>query len=166
MSNWLRWFSEAARLLGRPGELLLTLRMLLFALAMPALTRLPLTRWQVVLEPRRTPAPTPERTAATLRALDRALWVGRPLLRPGCLTRGLTSYSFLRSAGLPVSLHFGLGMPLGKFEGHCWLMKDDEPYREPRDPRPVFTTMWTIPAPPAQHSRQDTRRLEPEAGRA
>ncbi len=166
MSNWSRWFTEAAALLRRPGELLLTLRMLLFALAVPALTRLPLLRWQTVLEPRRTPSATPERAAATLRALDRALWMGRPLLRPGCLTRGLTSYYFLRRAGLPVSLHFGMGMPLGKYEGHCWLMKDGEPFREQRDPRPVFTPLWVIPAPSAPQPRMASLGSNPEAGPA
>jgi hypothetical protein len=32
----------------------------------------------------------------------------------------------------------------GEFEGHCWLMKDGEPYLEKRDPRPFFAPTYTF----------------------
>jgi hypothetical protein len=73
-----------------------------------------------------------------------ALRVGRPLVRRGCLTRGITLYYFLRRAGADVRLCFGLGAVDGGdgFDGHCWLVLAGEPYLEPRDPRPLYTEMY------------------------
>jgi hypothetical protein len=84
-------------------------------------------------------------------ALERAIHAGWPAVRPGCLTRGVTLYVFLRRAGMDVALSFGMGKPGKEFAGHCWLVMDGEPILERRDPRPVFTEMYRIPRcpPPA-----------------
>lgn len=73
--------------------------------------------------------------------------IGRPLVRSGCLTRGVTLYWFLRRAGLEVELRFGLDPDdAGDLtDGHCWLTLDGEPYLEPRDPRPRFTEVYRLP---------------------
>lgn len=130
-----------------------TLRVLLFAAAVPFLLRLlKLAELRFWLEPRRgpfLPPSTAEEVAAMVRRIDRLLASGRPLVRSGCLTRGVTLYYFLRRAGVEVSLCFGMGELKGRFEGHCWLVCQGEPLAERRDPRPLYTETWRIdPLPP------------------
>lgn len=126
-------------------------RVLLFAAAVvPWLLRArklsDLPRW---LEPDGPLPPAPDRAAleALARRLDRLLRLGRPLVRSGCLTRGVTLYRFLRRAGADVSLRFGMGRVGDEFSGHCWLALDGEPFAEPRDPRLTFTETWRIDPP-------------------
>jgi hypothetical protein len=75
------------------------------------------------------------------------LEAARPLVRRGCLTRGLTLYASLRRAGVDVQLTFGMG-PTGAavdgYDGHCWLVLDGEPYLEQRDPRQHYTPMLSF----------------------
>lgn len=131
-----------------PRELALTLRILAVAALVPALMRLRLGRLEAVLEPRRARRDLDEEAAERLaRRVDDVLAAGRPFLRPGCLTRGVTLYYFLRRAGADVELVFGMGKPDDGFAGHCWLVKEGEPYLERTDPRPLFTPMHTIPRP-------------------
>lgn len=125
------------------------LRILLFAAAAPLLLRvkkLPdLPDW---LEPRGKtfPSPDPETVRAAVQRIDLLLAAGRPFVRSGCLTRGLTLYRFLRRMGADVSLHFGMGKMNGEMSGHCWIVYQGEPLAEPRDPRPLFTETWRIEA--------------------
>jgi len=54
---------------------------------------------------------------------------------------------------MDVSLHFGMGR-IGKdkeFVGHCWLVRNGEPYMEKEDPRPLYIEMYRI-------SREDRRK--------
>jgi hypothetical protein len=95
---------------------------------------------------RRRPIAT--ETETVVRLVDAAMRVGAPAVRPGCLTRGVTLYYFLRRAGEPVTLQFGLGEVNGEPVGHCWLTKGGEPFLEARDPRPVFRSLYSFPAPP------------------
>jgi hypothetical protein len=81
-----------------------------------------------------------------VRRIDRLLLAGRPLVRSGCLTRGITLFYFLRRAGADVSLRFGMGEVDGSYSGHCWVVHDGLPLAEKRDPRPLFTEMFRIPA--------------------
>ncbi|HYX23451.1 MAG TPA: lasso peptide biosynthesis B2 protein [Thermoanaerobaculia bacterium] len=124
----------------------------LFAAAVPLLLRWrPLDRLPAVLAPRGPlpPAPAPEQVAALVARVDRLLAAGRPLVRSGCLVRGLTLYRVLRRAGAEVSLRFGVGViggqPGGRMAAHCWLVYQGEPLAEPRDPRPLFAETWSIP---------------------
>jgi hypothetical protein len=100
-----------------------------------------------LLEPTATPLQStadPRAAEALARRIDRWLRAGWPLVRRGCLTRGLTRYRFLREAGFDVSLRFGIGEVNGRFEGHCWLVHDERPFLEKQDPRPVYTEIWRI----------------------
>jgi len=129
----------------------LPVQVLLFGLAVPLLLRLKLERLALWLEPPSSPPPHGSRAEAEalVRRIDVWLRAGRPLVRPGCLTRGLTRYRFLRRAGFPVSLRFGIGELAERedhLEGHCWLVLDGEPLAERRDPRPLYTETWRIPA--------------------
>ncbi len=120
----------------------------LFAAAVPLLLRwCALDRLHAVLEPRGPlpPAPTPAAVAALVTRVDRLLAAGRPLVRSGCLVRGLTLYRVLRRAGAEVSLRFGVGEMGGRMAAHCWLVYQGEPLAEPRDPRPLFAQTWSIP---------------------
>lgn len=129
------------------GEALLLLRLAAFGATVPLLMRLPLP-WLAALLTRRPRSARP--SAAEVERLDRlaalAPRVGRPLVRGGCLTRGVTLYRFLRRAGLDVELRFGLDPRDGEgSDGHCWLTLDGEPFLEPRDPRPRFVELYRLP---------------------
>lgn len=132
-------------------EALFPLRVLLFAAVVPLLLRLrklpSLPAW---LEPAgaQPPPPSPEGVKALVRRIDALIATGSPVVRSGCLVRGLTLYRFLRAAGADVSLHFGVGAMRGRFAAHCWIVYQGEPLAEPRDPRPVFTETWRVgPSP-------------------
>jgi transglutaminase superfamily protein len=126
--------------------MVLRLRIMAVAAAVPLLMRLRLERLARVLEPRRAPpAPVPgaEEIAAQVEAV---LWRHSRLVRRSCLTRGVTRYWFLRRAGLDVALCFGMGHPTGDPAGHCWIVRDGEPYLEPVDPRPIFVETYRVAA--------------------
>lgn len=129
-------------------------RVFLFAAAVPFLLRLKIARVASVLEPGREPhAVDPDLVKRIIAYVETVIRRGSPLIRPGCLTLGLARYYFLRRAGLDVSLHFGMGR-VGKgkeFLGHCWLVRQGEPYLERNDPRSLYTEMYHI-------SREDSRK--------
>ena len=139
-----------ARALRSPRDVLLALRVLAVALAAPLITRLSLARQESILEPSTTPAPDPQREAWLVENVDRILSTARPLVRPGCLTRGLTHYYFLRRAGVDVQLRYGLGTPVGETDGHCWLVRDGEPYLERADPRELYVETYRLPRAPTR----------------
>ena len=120
----------------------------LFAAAVPLLLRWrALTRLPAVLEPRGPlpPPPSPTEVWALVARVDSLLAAGRPLVRSGCLVRGLTLYRVLRRAGAEVSLRFGVG-PVGvALAAHCWIVYQGQPLAESRDPRPLFAETWSIP---------------------
>jgi hypothetical protein len=132
----------------RRGDTVLFVESFCVALVTPLLMRLPLSRLEALLEwtaagvPRRA-GRSPDAVAATVLEM---LQAGRPLLRSGCLTRGVTLYYSLRRAGVDVVLNFGMGQVSGGdgFDGHCWLVLDGKPYLEPRDPCGTYVTMYSF----------------------
>ncbi len=151
MRNWSTLLASrrlaTVREIYRRGDSALALRSLCVALAVPALMRLPLARLDALLEWAASSAESssidPESIASTVLQV---LNVGWPLIRSGCLTRGLTLYYCLRRAGVPVALRFGMGPTSGGdgFDGHCWLELAGEPYLESRDPRSFYAAMYTF----------------------
>jgi hypothetical protein len=128
-------------------EAVLFVRVVAFAATVPLLMHLPLPRIAALVTraPRR-----PAASAAEIERLDRLIAlaprVARPLVRPGCLTRGVTLFWFLRRAGLDVELRFGLDpAERDATEGHCWLEIDDVPFLEKVDPRPRFAELYRLP---------------------
>lgn len=121
------------------AEAILFPRMALFAAAVPWLVRFPVRRLEAWVDP-----PFAPRFADTVEA-ERIIRVTqficrfarRPLIINPCQVRGLTLYYFLRRAGVDVSLVFGIGMVDTAYTGHCWLVKDGEPFLEVRDPRRI-----------------------------
>jgi transglutaminase superfamily protein len=123
----------------------LFLRIFAVAAAVPYLMRLKLPKVGGVLEPGRDPVAVPEdRVRKITGFVERAIRHGKPLVRQGCLTRGLTRYYFLRRAGMDVALCFGMGRLDKGFMGHCWLVKDGEPFLETVDPRTLYAEMYRI----------------------
>jgi hypothetical protein len=120
------------------------------AVAARWLARLDLERLHRCLEPSshsaRSPSADPVQVVEALgRRVDQVIRWGRPLVRPGCLTRGITGYYILRRAGLDVALCFGMGPVRGPdVIGHCWLVLDGEPVLEAVDPRPAYTEMMRL----------------------
>jgi len=108
--------------------------------------RLPIERVARWIEPsgRPAPEPSPQDVFALVASIDRWLARSRPLVRSGCVTRGVTLYRFLRRAGADVSLRFGIGLMDGAMAAHCWIVYRGEPLAERRDPRNLFTEMWAI----------------------
>jgi hypothetical protein len=128
-------------------ELLLLVRLGAFAATVPWLMRLPLTRLSTLLN---RPAAAGHPAASEIERLDRlvslAPRIAYPLVRSGCLTRGVTLFWFLRRAGLDVELAFGLDARQDPaIDGHCWLTLAGEPYLEKLDPRSRFAELYRIP---------------------
>ncbi|MGD0966224.1 MAG: lasso peptide biosynthesis B2 protein [Candidatus Acidiferrales bacterium] len=123
----------------------LFLRVFAFAAAVPYLLRLKLSRVARTLEPETDFSAVPEdRVAKIVGYVEIAIRRGWPLVRPGCLTRGLTRYYFLRRAGMDVSLCFGMGRLDKEFMGHCWLVTNGVPFLEGEDPRSRYVEMYRI----------------------
>jgi hypothetical protein len=137
----------AFTLLRGPRDWLTLCEVSLFAATVPVVVRLPLPRLAALLTRRpRTRATQRAEIERLERVVDLAPRIAHPLVRSGCLTRGLTLFWFLRRAGLDVELRFGLD-PGGTepADGHCWLALDDEPYLERRDPRERFSELYRLP---------------------
>lgn len=127
------------------SKAVLLLRIFAFAAAVPYLLRLKLPRLARALEPGSSPTAVLEDCVRRIAGyVEIAIRHGRPLVRPGCLTRGLTRYYFLRRAGLDVALCFGMGRLDKEFMGHCWLVKNGEPFLEAEDPRLRYREMYRI----------------------
>jgi hypothetical protein len=132
-------------LLRGPGDFLLFTEINVVAAGVPALMRLPLPSAARILERtsrRRTRRGfSPERLA---QLMDAAPAFAHPVVRGGCLTRGITLYWLLRRRGVNVELQFGVDRR-GAADGHCWLVRDGEPYLEKVDPRPRFAETIRLP---------------------
>jgi hypothetical protein len=142
--------ADRARAISRldgPLDLPLILRILAYAVAVPALTRTNLTSWERFAGGGRVARPGVESGAEqkTIDYVDAVLVAFRPMVHPGCLVRGLTLYHFLRKAGVDVSLRFGVGQVDGSFKGHCWLVKDGTPYLEPERPDLAYIETFNLP---------------------
>lgn len=116
--------------------------------AVPLMMRLPLARLARVLEPRRQAVSDLDSACMERRVafIDEALRRGRPFVRPGCLSRGVTRYWFLRRAGADVVLCFGTGKVESQVQAHCWLTIDGTPLYEPEDDT-TFSTLVQIRRP-------------------
>jgi len=130
------------------SDVFLFLEILFFAAAVPFLLRLKLARVESLLLPRFPRSTGQNRIEQITKYVEIAIREGRPLVRPGCLARGLTRYYFFRREGLDVSLCFGMGQVAEEFVGHCWLLKDGVPFLETRDPRPLYAEMYRISGTP------------------
>ena len=122
----------------------LFIQVLFIAAAVPFLMRLKLSRLKALLEPRIPWSGERDRAEQIAEYVELAIRKGRPLVRPGCLTRGVTRYYFLHRDGVDVSLCFGMGQVKEEFVGHCWLVKDGVPFMETQDPGPLYAEMFRI----------------------
>ena len=137
---------RAFRGLRNPRNALLFVRISVFAALVPLLTRLPPLRLDDLLASRgRGDTLDPDSAQRIVTYVDLVLALGRPIIRPSCITRGLTRYYFLRRAGADVALCFGVANLQGKVTGHCWLVRNGEPFLEPQDPRAQFAEMYRFP---------------------
>ena len=144
------------------------LRVLSFAAAVPLLLRVvKLPQLGDQLEPDDPPMPPilprdPAEVDRLIRRVDLLIRLGWPVVRRGCLVRGITRYRFLREAGVDVTLCFGIGRLPGQesFTGHCWLEMDGRALAEPREPRPIYTETYRVSPRPR---RDRERGGHPEA---
>jgi Transglutaminase-like superfamily len=142
MDGHLRAFRRLCRL----RNALLLVRISVFAALVPLLTRLAPPRLDDLLAPRRThDTLDPDVAQRIVRYVDLVLALGRPIVRPSCMTRGLTLYYFLSPGVAGLALCFGVANLDGKVAGHCWLSRNGEPFLEPQDPRGRFTELYRFP---------------------
>ena len=153
--SWLRIPGrlKALKQLRTPGDCWLLARALVIAALVPVLFRFRLSTISRWLE-RRTRHVSRVSDAAgiesIIRCVELAMILGRPLVRPKCLTRTITLYYFLRPTGLNLSVCFGATLKNGQLEpvpGHCWLLKDGLPFLEADDPAGRFIPIYTLPNP-------------------
>lgn len=147
------------------SDVVLFLQISAFAATVPYLLRLKLSRVADVLEWGRHGRAAHEQQNQVEKVaayVELAIRRGRPIVRPGCLTRGLTRYYFFRRAGMDVALCFGMGRIEQGFMGHCWLVKDGDPFLELEDPRPLYAEVYRISCTgghAASHSDDGNRRF-------
>lgn len=131
---------------GALADLYLFTHIFLFAVSLPALLRLNISQLQWVLEPVELPTfVDPAKVQKITNCVNLMMSADLPFIRPGCLTRGITLYYFLKRSGVDLRLAFGLGKVNNQYAGHCWLTMDGAPYLERRDPRPIFTEILSLP---------------------
>jgi hypothetical protein len=131
---------------------LLFARVFAFASIVHPLMRLHIAKVARIIEPGEDfRPPRDDRAKRIAKYVEIAIRHGAPAVRPGCLTRGVTRYYFLRRAGMGVTLCFGMGRRNGAFVGHCWLVKDGEPYLENEDPRLWYVEMHRISRTGPEH---------------
>jgi len=87
----------------------------------------------------------PDRSDLILQLTDRILERRVALLRPSCMLRSLVLFRFLREAGIPVCVHFGVAREDAGLRGHSWLTLDGAPFAEPTDPSPRFQIVYSFP---------------------
>jgi Transglutaminase-like superfamily len=136
----------ALTLLRGPRDWLKLIQVCLFAAMVPGLLRLPLPRLAKLLtRPPRVRAANSAEVERLDRVMTLAPRIARPLVRSGCLTRGLTLFWFLRKAGVDVELRFGVDPQTAQpTDGHCWLTLDEEPYLE-RQQLNRFAELYRLP---------------------
>ena len=132
--------SPVVRELGRPSNALLFARILGFTAVSPLLLRIKPPRLLSILEPKRsTKRPAPPRLDRIVRYTDALL------PRRTCMRSAITLYYFLRREGMQLGICFGVALEKGSLRGHCWLVKDGQPFLEREDPLPTFTPIYAFP---------------------
>ncbi len=135
---------RALRRLHGARESLLLAGVLVMAPVVPALMRLPMPTVDRLLRRTRPRSPrrlSDERVAAVVEVAQQ---FAHPVVRRGCLTRGVSLFWLL---GGDLRLCFGIGGADDDFSGHCWLERDGEPHLEKVDPRERFPPQFELPLP-------------------
>lgn len=135
---------RALRRVRGPRETLLLAGVLVAAPVVPALMRLPIPAVDRVLRARRRRVPRSLPDERVAMVVETAQFFAHPIVRRGCVTRGVSLYWLL---GGDLRLCFGIGGAADDFYGHCWLERDGEPYLEKADPRERFPPQFALPLP-------------------
>jgi hypothetical protein len=108
--------------IGRISNAFLFLQIFAFAAAVPCLLRLKLSRVAGALEPCGDLPPVDENRVRKITAyVETAMRRGSPLVRPGCLTRGVTRYYFFRRCGMDVGFASEWAGSIGSIR-HSWAI--------------------------------------------
>ena len=146
------WKSKASRRINvlkklpKPDYGFLYFRIFCFVLATPLLLQLRLPQLRTLLESKKPQTYVDiGRIEYILNSIDTILQIGWPVIQKQCYPRGLTLYYFLNRAGLNVGLNFGAEKINDSLSGHCWLVKDGEPFSELEDPRTHYKEIYHFP---------------------
>ncbi len=145
---WSKFRTRAAIIgeMWRPSNALLFMRIFGLIVLSPALLRLSLPRLFRLLEPKSTgKTPARPRQERIVRYTEALLAHRGPLPHRSCLRRAITLYYFLSREGAQLEVCFGVAPSGGNLDGHCWLVRDGEPFLESRDPLANFTPICTFP---------------------
>ena len=145
----------------RPSNALLFMRILGLIVLSPALVRLSPPRLFSFLEPKSTgKTPVRSQEERIVRYTDALLANRGPLPHRSCLRRAIMLYYFLSREGAKLEVCFGVAPSNGDLGGHCWLVRDGEPFLESGDPLATFTPVYSFPresraTSPAATARSD-----------
>jgi hypothetical protein len=149
MENWKSKIFRRINVIKRlpkPDYGFLYFRIFCFVLATPLLLKLRLPQLRALLEPKNPPTRVDHaRIVYILTSADTILQIGWPIIKKRCYPRGLTLYYFLNREGLGVGLYFGAEKIQEDLVGHCWLVKDGEPFSEPEDPNTHYKEIYNFP---------------------
>ena len=150
MDSWKSIISRKIRVLKKlpkPDYGFLYLRIFFFVLTTPLLLQLRLPQLKSLLEPKNHSVEVNHsKIEYILSSVDTILQIGWPIINKICYPRGITLYYFLNRAGLSVGLYFGAEKFQEELVGHCWLVKDGEPYAEPENPNTRYKETYHFPA--------------------
>lgn len=158
---WSKFRTRAAIIgeMWRPSNALLFMRILGLIVLSPGLLRLSLPRLFRLLESKSTrKAPARAQEERIVRYTDALLANRGPLPHRSCLRRAITLYYFLSREGAQLEVCFGVAPSNGNLGGHCWLVRDGEPFLESGDPLATFTPMYTFPQESRSASQAETAR--------
>ena len=149
MENWKSKIFRRINVIKRlpkPDYGFLYFRIFWFVLATPLLLKLRLPQLRTLLESKQPHTNVDNaRIEYILTSVDTILQIGWPFIQTRCYPRGLTLYYFLNRAGINVGLYFGAEKIQDNLVGHCWLVKDGEPFSEPEDPRILYKEIYNFP---------------------
>lgn len=85
----------------------------------------------------------PERV---VEVVETAQQFGHPIVRRGCLTRGVSLFALLHDRPGDWRLCFGMGGDADDHFGHCWIERDGEAFLDPVErPAERFPPLFAFP---------------------
>jgi hypothetical protein len=140
--------SNRLRILSRPREAILIVRICWMVLILPVLLRLfDISRVLRIVTPSRSHIlPDGLSQQRVVHLCMRVRRISGRAGRPSCLRRCLLLFHFLRYYGVPVRIHFGVKFEDGQLTGHSWLTVNGRLYHDTPETVGQFVGVLSTPA--------------------